>query len=99
MLWVCARAGEIPAGTAEDVEAAVAAARTAFKRNRGRDWARAPGAVRAKYLRAIAAKVRLRFCRPAHRRRRVCVASFEKLRFGWIRLSALLSASKRWCLS
>jgi len=37
----------------------VAAARAALKRNRGRDWARAPGAVRAKYLRAIAAKVRL----------------------------------------
>lgn len=34
------------------------AARAALKRNRGRDWARAPGAVRAKYLRAIAAKVR-----------------------------------------
>jgi len=61
------RAGEIPAGTAEDVEAAVAAARPAFKRNRGRDWARAPGAVRAKYLRAIAAKVRLHFCRSSHR--------------------------------
>jgi betaine-aldehyde dehydrogenase len=55
---VLARAGEIPAGTAEDVDAAVAAARAALKRNRGRDWARAPGAVRAKYLRAIAAKVR-----------------------------------------
>ena len=50
--------GEIPAGTAEDVDAVVAAARAALKRNRGRDWARAPGAVRAKYLRAIAAKVR-----------------------------------------
>lgn len=52
---VCA--GEIPAGTAEDVDAAVAAARAALKRNRGRDWSRASGAVRAKYLRAIAAKV------------------------------------------
>nr|CAB3482990.1 unnamed protein product [Digitaria exilis] len=52
-----AHIGEIPAGTAEDVEAAVAAARAALKRNRGRDWARAPGAVRAKYLRAIAAKI------------------------------------------
>ncbi|ONM04710.1 Aminoaldehyde dehydrogenase 1b [Zea mays] len=52
-----AHIGEIPAGTAEDVDAAVAAARAALKRNRGRDWARAPGAVRAKYLRAIAAKV------------------------------------------
>ena len=49
--------GEIPAGTAEDVDAAVAAARAALRRNRGRDWARAPGAVRAKYLRAIAAKI------------------------------------------
>lgn len=35
----------------------MAAAREALKRNRGRDWARAPGAVRAKYLRAIAAKI------------------------------------------
>jgi betaine-aldehyde dehydrogenase len=52
-----AQIGEIPAGTAEDVDAAVAAARAALRRNRGRDWARAPGAVRAKYLRAIAAKV------------------------------------------
>ena len=50
--WVCA--GEIPAGTSEDVDAAVAAARAALKRNRGRDWSRVPGAVRAKYLCAIA---------------------------------------------
>ncbi|GJN03539.1 hypothetical protein PR202_ga20994 [Eleusine coracana subsp. coracana] len=49
--------GEIPAGTAEDIDAAVKAARAALKRNRGRDWARASGAVRAKYLRAIAAKI------------------------------------------
>uniref|UniRef100_M8C5I2 betaine-aldehyde dehydrogenase n=1 Tax=Aegilops tauschii TaxID=37682 RepID=M8C5I2_AEGTA len=49
--------GEIPAGTSEDVDAAVAAARAALKRNRGRDWSRAPGAVRAKYLRAITAKM------------------------------------------
>ncbi|XBI14913.1 hypothetical protein VPH35_057425 [Triticum aestivum] len=53
---------EIPAGTSEDVDAAVAAARAALKRNRGRDWSRAPGAVRAKYLRAIAAKVLLSCC-------------------------------------
>jgi betaine-aldehyde dehydrogenase len=46
----------------EDIDAAVKAARAALKRNRGRDWARAPGAVRAKYLRAIAAKVRARWC-------------------------------------
>ncbi|XP_072985276.1 betaine aldehyde dehydrogenase 2 isoform X2 [Typha latifolia] len=49
--------GDIPAGTAEDVDLAVDAARRAFTRNRGKDWARAPGAVRAKYLRAIAAKI------------------------------------------
>lgn len=49
--------GEIPAATAEDVELAVEAARRALSRNKGRDWASAPGAVRAKYLRAIAAKV------------------------------------------
>ncbi|KAE8818619.1 betaine aldehyde dehydrogenase [Hordeum vulgare] len=41
-------AGEIPAGTSEYVDAAVAAARAALKRNRGRDWSRVPGAVRAK---------------------------------------------------
>lgn len=33
------------------------AARKALTRNNGKDWARATGAVRAKYLRAIAAKV------------------------------------------
>ncbi|KHG07040.1 Betaine aldehyde dehydrogenase 1, chloroplastic -like protein [Gossypium arboreum] len=49
--------GNIPAATAEDVELAVAAARRALSRNKGKDWATAPGAVRAKYLRAIAAKV------------------------------------------
>uniref|UniRef100_A0A453ML10 Aldehyde dehydrogenase domain-containing protein n=1 Tax=Aegilops tauschii subsp. strangulata TaxID=200361 RepID=A0A453ML10_AEGTS len=54
--------GEIPAGTSEDVDAAVVAARAALKRNRGRDWSRAPGAVRAKYLRAITAKVLLSCC-------------------------------------
>uniref|UniRef100_A0A8R7V0L8 Aldehyde dehydrogenase domain-containing protein n=1 Tax=Triticum urartu TaxID=4572 RepID=A0A8R7V0L8_TRIUA len=51
--------GEIPAGTSEDVDAAVDAARAALKRNRGRDWSRVPGAVQAKFLRAIAAKVLL----------------------------------------
>lgn len=50
--------GDIPAATAEDVEIAVGAARRALTRNKGNDWALASGAVRAKYLRAIAAKVR-----------------------------------------
>lgn len=50
-------AGDIPAATAEDVELAVDAARKALARNKGRDWASASGAVRAKVLRAIAAKV------------------------------------------
>nr|ABI95806.1 betaine aldehyde dehydrogenase protein [Kalidium foliatum] len=49
--------GDIPAATAEDVELAVAAARRALKRNKGEDWASASGAHRAKYLRAIAAKI------------------------------------------
>ncbi|OVA14342.1 Aldehyde dehydrogenase domain [Macleaya cordata] len=49
--------GDIPAATAEDVEVAVDAARRALSRNRGRDWALASGASRAKYLRAIAAKI------------------------------------------
>ncbi|XBH57841.1 hypothetical protein VPH35_079377 [Triticum aestivum] len=52
--------GGIPAGTSEDVDVAVAATRVALKRNRG--WSRSPGAVRAKYLRAIAAKVLLSCC-------------------------------------
>ena len=39
------------------MEVAVNAARRAFSRNKGKDWAKAPGALRAKYLRAIAAKV------------------------------------------
>nr|QMW68608.1 betaine aldehyde dehydrogenase protein [Calligonum mongolicum] len=47
--------GHIPAATAEDVELAVRAARRVV--NRGHDWASASGAHRAKYLRAIAAKV------------------------------------------
>lgn len=50
--------GDIPAGTAEDVEIAVAAARDAFSRDGGRHWSRAPGAVRANFLRAIAAKIK-----------------------------------------
>lgn len=49
--------GDIPAATAEDVELAVDAAQRAFSKNKGANWAKAPGAVRAKYLRAIAAKV------------------------------------------
>ncbi|KAK8671296.1 hypothetical protein V6N13_037894 [Hibiscus sabdariffa] len=49
--------GDIPAATSEDVEIAVAAARRAFSRNKGKDWASASGAFRAKYLRAIAAKI------------------------------------------
>lgn len=49
--------GDIPAATAEDVNIAVEAARKAFSRNGGKDWASATGAHRAKYLRAIAAKV------------------------------------------
>ncbi|KAI3430010.1 Aldedh domain-containing protein [Psidium guajava] len=49
--------GHIPAATAEDVDIAVGAARRALTRNKGNDWALASGAVRAKYLRAIAAKI------------------------------------------
>ncbi|OVA16244.1 Aldehyde dehydrogenase domain [Macleaya cordata] len=49
--------GDIPAATAEDVELAVDAARRALSRNKGRDWSSASGATRAKYLRAIAAKI------------------------------------------
>jgi betaine-aldehyde dehydrogenase len=56
-LWACGCLGDIPMATAEDVEIAVDAARRALARNKGRDWALASGAVRAKYLRAIAAKV------------------------------------------
>ncbi|KAE8780881.1 UDP-D-glucuronate decarboxylase [Hordeum vulgare] len=53
--------GEIPAAISEDVDAAMAAAWAALKRNHDHDWSRAPGAVRAKYLRAIAANVLCRF--------------------------------------
>ncbi|XP_020259275.1 LOW QUALITY PROTEIN: betaine aldehyde dehydrogenase 1, chloroplastic-like [Asparagus officinalis] len=49
--------GDIPAATEEDVNLAVEAARIALKRNGGKEWARATGAFRAKYLRAIAAKI------------------------------------------
>ncbi|KAJ6672456.1 BETAINE ALDEHYDE DEHYDROGENASE [Salix viminalis] len=49
--------GDIPAATAEDVEIAVDAAKKAFSRNKGKDWSSASGAYRAKYLRAIAAKI------------------------------------------
>lgn len=49
--------GDIPAATAEDVKIAVEAARKALSRNGGKDWANATGAHRAKYLRAIAAKI------------------------------------------
>ena len=49
--------GDIPAATAEDVNIAVEAAQRALSRNRGKDWSSASGAHRAKYLRAIAAKV------------------------------------------
>ncbi|KAL3698345.1 hypothetical protein R1sor_012421 [Riccia sorocarpa] len=48
--------GQIPAATAEDVDAAVKAARQAFTRNNGKDWSRASGKHRAKILRAIAGK-------------------------------------------
>ncbi|XP_057950761.1 aminoaldehyde dehydrogenase 2, peroxisomal [Malania oleifera] len=50
--------GDIPAATSEDVELAVDAARRALAWKKGKDWATAPGAVRAKYLRAIAAKIK-----------------------------------------
>ncbi|XP_010272080.1 PREDICTED: betaine aldehyde dehydrogenase 1, chloroplastic-like [Nelumbo nucifera] len=50
--------GDIPAATAEDVELAVDAARRALSRNGGKYWASASGAYRAKYLRAIAAKIK-----------------------------------------
>ena len=49
--------GTIPAATTEDVDIAVNAARAAFNRNKGQYWARTSGKYRAKFLRAIAAKV------------------------------------------
>ncbi|ONK75179.1 uncharacterized protein A4U43_C03F14190 [Asparagus officinalis] len=51
------RPGDIPAATEEDVNLAVEAARIALKRKGDKEWARATGAFRAKYLRAIAAKI------------------------------------------
>ncbi|XP_028784057.1 betaine aldehyde dehydrogenase 1, chloroplastic isoform X1 [Neltuma alba] len=50
--------GDIPAATSEDVELAVAAARRALTRNKGSDWSTASGLVRARYLRAIADKIK-----------------------------------------
>ncbi|XP_051116939.1 aminoaldehyde dehydrogenase ALDH10A8, chloroplastic-like [Andrographis paniculata] len=52
--------GYIPAATAEDVNVAVEAARKAYYRNGGKDWSSAAGAHRAKYLRAIANKIKER---------------------------------------
>ncbi|KAB2633410.1 betaine aldehyde dehydrogenase 1 [Pyrus ussuriensis x Pyrus communis] len=52
--------GDIPAATAQDVEIAVEAARKALARDKAKDWSSAPGAVRAKYLRAIASKIKER---------------------------------------
>lgn len=52
-------AGDIPAATSEDVDAAVKAAKEAFHRNKGKDWAKATGAHRATYLRKIAKRVRV----------------------------------------
>ncbi|KAJ8772933.1 hypothetical protein K2173_028110 [Erythroxylum novogranatense] len=49
--------GDIPAATSEDVEIAVEAAQRAFSRNKGKNWAFNSGAYRAKFLRAIAAKI------------------------------------------
>lgn len=56
--------GDIPAATAEDVEIAVDAARRAFSRNGGKDWASTSGAFRAKFLRAIASTVFDSYCFP-----------------------------------
>jgi betaine-aldehyde dehydrogenase len=49
--------GDIPAATSEDVDAAVKAAKDAFYRNKGQDWAKASGKHRATFLRAIAKRV------------------------------------------
>lgn len=49
------RAGDIPGATPEDVDIAVEAARRAM----AGEWGSTTGAQRAKYLRAIAAKVTL----------------------------------------
>ncbi|CAK8566808.1 unnamed protein product [Lathyrus sativus] len=50
--------GDIPAATKEDVDLAVDAAKRAISRNKGRDWSTASGSLRARYLRAIAAKIK-----------------------------------------
>ncbi|CAL5201546.1 unnamed protein product [Lathyrus oleraceus] len=50
--------GDIPAATKEDVDLAVDAAKRAISRNNGRDWSAASGSLRARYLRAIAAKIK-----------------------------------------
>ncbi|ONK60135.1 uncharacterized protein A4U43_C08F14680 [Asparagus officinalis] len=57
---VSALLGDISAATEEDVNLAVEVARIVLKRNGGKEWARAMGAFRAKYLRAIAAKILLK---------------------------------------
>ncbi|EPS64206.1 betaine aldehyde dehydrogenase, partial [Genlisea aurea] len=49
--------GDIPAASSEDVIIAVEAARRAFFQDGGKNWSSATGAYRAKYLRAIAAKI------------------------------------------
>lgn len=59
-LVICA--GDIPAATSEDVDAAVKAAKEAFYRNKGQDWAKATGKHRATFLRAIAKKVKACEC-------------------------------------
>ncbi|ONK56573.1 uncharacterized protein A4U43_C10F10230 [Asparagus officinalis] len=51
------RMGDISAATEEDVNLAVEVARIVLKRNGSKEWARATGAFRAKYLREIAAKI------------------------------------------
>ncbi|KAE8783808.1 UDP-D-glucuronate decarboxylase [Hordeum vulgare] len=86
--------GEIPAATSEDVDAVMAAAQAALKRNRGHDWSRAPDAVRAKYLRAIAANV---LCRFLHRRS-VCVlmGAASSVGGGDMDQSSAGNASTRW---
>lgn len=48
--------GKIPAATIEDVESAVAAAAAAYKSGH---WSKTSGAYRAKYLKAIAEKVKV----------------------------------------
>ncbi|ONK58038.1 uncharacterized protein A4U43_C09F7300, partial [Asparagus officinalis] len=57
LYWSLRLKGDISAATEEDVNLAVEAARIALKRNGGKECARATGAFRAKYLRAIAAKI------------------------------------------